>query len=436
MQSIYSIITKKRDGHKLKTEDIQYFIDGVVQGWLPDYQAAALLMAMFIKGLDEEETALLTSVMLHSGEIIRFPKANYLRVDKHSTGGVGDKVSLILTPLVAACDVQVPMLSGRGLGHTGGTLDKLESIPGFTTALSPIKMEQMLADIGCFMAGQTEQVAPADRKLYALRDVTATVESIPLITASILAKKLAEGADAFVFDVKTGDGAFMETPDEAKKLAKALVKGCQSLNFPARALITSMDQPLGQTIGNSLEVMETINALKGEGAPDLMEVTYELATQMLLLSGKYNDIKAISTLLHEKISDGSALNIFAKLITAQGGEPEIIHDHRHLPLATRVALLKAEVTGFVSAFKTKEIGWFTVWLGAGRIKKEDSINPAVGLIIHKKLGDLVHRDEVIAEIHLDNRTEPNDALSKLRNMIIIDDKKPKHHKLIIERIIG
>jgi pyrimidine-nucleoside phosphorylase len=433
MQPIYQLIAKKRDGQKLTKDDIQLFIDGVVQGEIPDYQVAAILMAIFIRGLDLDETAWLVHAMLHSGDVIEFPDINSFKVDKHSSGGVGDKVSLILAPLVAACGVPVPMLSGRGLGFTGGTLDKLESIPGYNSSLSVVDMQQQLKKIGVFIAGQTEYIAPADRKLYALRDVTGTVESIPLITASILSKKLAEGADGIVFDIKCGNGAFMQEISEAKKLAESLVKGCKHLHKPAISIISSMDQPLGKAIGNSLEVIEAINTMKGEGPDDIVELTLELGTQMLLLTDLYKDAKIARNVLSEKLTNGAALEKFTQMIEAQGGEPDVVNDFRHLPVAPKVELLRCTEEGYIAGFNTRDIGWLSVWLGAGRITKADKIDLSVGLILHKKIGDKVNIGDILAEIHLSNNIDPADAINKLRSMIRIDTKKPKIPTLIIDK---
>jgi pyrimidine-nucleoside phosphorylase len=430
------IIANKRDGRALSRDEIKGFIDGVVSGAFQDYQSAALLMAIVLKGMTAQETAWLTEAMMRSGRIVELPEITRPKVDKHSTGGVGDKVSLVLAPLAAACGLCVPMMSGRGLGHTGGTLDKLESIPGFRTQLSDTEYRQQLASIHQAMIGQSTDMVPADRKLYALRDVTATVESIPLICASILSKKLAEGIDALVLDVKFGHGAFM--PDEAsgRQLAEALVAISAQMGKPTTALLTRMDQPLGRTIGNSLEVIESIQCLRGDGPEDLMEVTYALCTEMLLLGGLHATRASAMEALQAAIKSGAALDAFRALVEAQGGDATVLDDFSRLPMTehTKAFALATKQPMYVTRLEARSFGEAACLLGAGRVATDSAINPAVGLELLKKVGDPVEPGEPIIHIHYQNTNTLEAAEARLQKAIQLSSEPPEHSPLIVKRI--
>jgi pyrimidine-nucleoside phosphorylase len=394
-----SIIARKRDGYALTREEIAAFVRGVTDGRWADYQASALLMAVFLRGMTADETSALTEAMMRSGSVADLSGIPGVKVDKHSTGGVGDKVSLVLAPLVAACGVPVPMISGRGLGHTGGTLDKLESIPGFRVDLPLDAYAAQIRHLGVAMIGQTAEIAPADRKLYALRDVTATVESIPLICASILSKKLAEGIDALVLDVKFGRGAFMKPRARARELAAALVALGRAMGKPTRALLTSMDQPLGRTVGNAVEVVESIEALKGRGPADLMEVTLALGVHMLLLAGRDPAPDAARRRLERAIADGTALRKFRDLIAAQGGDAAVLDDYARLPQAPVVRAVTAPAAGFITDVDPLAIAQAAWNLGAGRAHAADAINPAVGLSDLAKIGAPVAAGARLCTVH-------------------------------------
>lgn len=426
-------IEKKRDGKTLTPEEIKNFISGIVDGSIPDYQASAFLMATYFNGMSPDETASFTQAMMLSGEVYDFPNFKKPLVDKHSTGGIGDKVSLILSPLAAACGMAVPMMAGRGLGHTGGTIDKLESIPGFRTNLSKEEFTIALKKIGCAIIGQTKSIAPADRKLYALRDVTATIECTPLIVGSILSKKLAEGTENLVLDIKVGNGAFMATKDQAKKLAKALIAVSKKMNLKCRAILTNMDQPLGNTAGNSLEVIESIELLKtGKKPTDLKEVTITLCAQMLEMSGLVKNAKEARQLATQKLEDGSAYKKFIEMIEFQGGDVSTILDPTKLPLAEKTRDLKASNKGFVTHFDTKGIGHLLVELGAGRKKADDKIDPSVGIIFHKKLGSKVEKGDVLATLYIPSHLSDDDIEAKLKKLIKISSLQKRAPKLIGE----
>ena len=395
------LIHKKRSGGALTRQEISWLLDGYVAGRIPDYQMSAFLMAVCFRGMTEEESSSFTDVMLHSGIVVDLSDVPGIKVDKHSTGGVGDKVSLILAPMVAACGVPVPMISGRGLGHTGGTLDKLESIPGFRTNLSVEEYRKVIAETGLVLIGQTAEIVPADRKMYALRDVTGTVESIPLIAGSIMSKKLAEGIDALVLDVKTGDGAFMQKYEDAMALAKALVAIGTHAGKHVVAFLTEMDQPLGFTIGNWVEVLESVECLRGKNIPDLMEVTYVLGGAMVWLGGKAPSIEEGMKQCRSAIWSGEAYRKFLEIVRRQGGDtgyleqPERYRKPRH-----RVDLVSTQ-DGYVESFATRTIGVLATELGAGRQKADDVIDPTAGIVMRKKTGDRVSSGEVIAEITAD-----------------------------------
>jgi len=430
------IIAHKRDGLALSREEIQAFVAGVVSGDFKDYQASALLMAIVLKGMTPEETGWLTEAMMRSGRIVELPEITRPKVDKHSTGGVGDKVSLILAPLAAACGLCVPMMSGRGLGHTGGTLDKLEAIPGFRTELNDAEYRAQLRSIHQAMIGQSADMVPADRKLYALRDVTATVESIPLICGSILSKKLAEGIDALVLDVKFGHGAFMKTEAAGRELAEALVAISSSMGKPTSALLTRMDQPLGHMIGNSLEVIEAIDCLRGEGPADLMEVTYALCAEMLILGGLHSNADDAMAALKQAIESGAALEGFRALVKAQGGDFAVVDDYKRLPLTeqTKDFALTNEAPMYVAGLAARSFGEAACLLGAGRVSTDSVIDPAVGLELLKKVGDAVKPCEPIVRIHYQDTESLEAAEAKLQKAIRLSTQAPELLPLVIDRI--
>jgi pyrimidine-nucleoside phosphorylase len=397
--NVYEILNRKRRGAPLEPREIEAFIDRYTQGSIPDYQMSALLMAIAINGMTAEEMATLTQAMLRSGEQWHLRSQYDFIADKHSTGGVGDKVSLVLSPWVAACGVKIGMLSGRGLGHTGGTLDKLEAIPGFNARLSRKEFERSIAESGCVISTSTEGIAPADKKIYALRDVTGTVESLPLITASIMSKKLAMGASALVLDVKTGSGAFMRHYQDSKALAQSLVAAAAGSGTRVEALITDMDRPLGIAAGNANEIVETIEALKGKGPADLMEVTRAQAVSLLVMSGGYDE-RSAAIALDEALASGRALDQARKWISAQGGDPGIVDDYSRLPQPATVIEVKAPRSGFITAIDTYQAGMFTVELGAGRKKADDVIDYAAGVMFDRRTGDQVRAGDVVARIQL------------------------------------
>jgi len=394
-----SLISRKRDGGRITPDEWQELSDEYLRGDVPDYQMAAFLMAVFLRGLDGGETEALTRTMLESGERLSPPHSGLPRVDKRSTGGVGDKVSLVLAPLVAACGVAVPMMSGRGLGHTGGTLDKLESIPGFRTDLTLAQARAQMAELGCVLIGQTAEIAPLDRRLYALRDATATVESIPLIAASIMSKKLAEDLTGLVLDIKQGSGAFLPGTERGLELARTMIELGASHGCPVVALLTAMDRPLGHACGNALEVEEAVHALRGEGPADLMAVTYALGVEMLLLTRVETDPAAARTRLEAAIGSGSAASLFQRVIEAQGGNPGIVDDPAVLPQAPASAVLRAERPGTVLRVEPRAVGLGVIALGGGRTRMDDRVDPAVGFVITAKPGMSVQEGEAIATIY-------------------------------------
>jgi pyrimidine-nucleoside phosphorylase len=399
------IIRKKRDAGELTRDEIYFFIDGVTHSRIPDYQTAALLMAVVWRGMTRAELAALTQAMIESGATLDWSELPAAKVDKHSTGGVGDKTSLVIAPVVAAAGLYVPMISGRGLGHTGGTLDKLESIPGFRVNLHLDEFRAVLAATRCAMIGQTPEIAPADKKLYALRDVTSTVESPYLITASIMSKKLAEGIDALVLDVKTGDGAFLKKQEEAEALADLLVETGTRTGKKVVALITGMDEPLGRKIGNALEVAECLEILHGGGPEDLRELCIELSAWMLALGGRVKSVSEGRALAVEMITSGRARDTFREVVRLQGGNPKVVDDPEILPRARHFTQITAEHAGYVEKIRTERLGIASMILGGGRETHEDDVDPAVGLEVHKQLGDAVEEGEVLCTVHynLDTR---------------------------------
>jgi pyrimidine-nucleoside phosphorylase/thymidine phosphorylase len=430
------LIRRKRDGGELSAAEVEFLVGGIATGTVPDYQWAALLMAIVWRGMTPPETAALVGAMLHSGDVLDLSDIPGPKVDKHSTGGVGDKTSLILAPVAAACGVTVPMVSGRGLGHTGGTLDKLESIPGFCTRIDLVSYRRIARECGLVLAGQTAEIAPADRVLYALRDATATVESIPLITASILSKKLAEGIDALVLDVKTGDGAFMADLADARALAASMTSIGRALGKPVRALLTSMDEPLGRTIGNALEVRECIDCLRGDGPADLMELSLELAAEMLVLGGVATARDAALDRCRAAIADGSALDRFRRVVVAQGGDGRVCDDPAAvLPQAGRVETVRATQDGFLARLRAWPVGQASMLLGAGRQTVESTIDPAAGIVLHRKVGDTVAVGDVIAELHVNEpfATALPAARDLLASAIEITAAPPRPQPLILDR---
>ncbi|GAB5520257.1 MAG: thymidine phosphorylase [Rhodothermales bacterium] len=410
MPSIVDLIYAKREGQALSRKAITHLIDAYTAGDVPDYQMSAFLMAAFLRGLNTEETAALTHAMLHSGEVLNLAEVPGLKVDKHSTGGVGDKVSLILAPLVAACGVPVPMISGRSLGHSGGTLDKLESIPGFRTDLNTAQYRQQLADLGVVMIGQTAEIAPADRKLYALRDVTATVEFIPFIAASIMSKKLAEGIDALVLDVKVGQGAFMKTEADARTLAETLVGIGEDFGKPSVALLTEMHTPLGYAIGNWPEVEESIACLKGAEVPDLMEVTYALAGEMLWLGKVAESPEAGVEQAKAAIASGAAFEKFVELVERQGGDVNVLHhpEQRADREPAGAVIAPDDFGGYITGLDALALGQLSTRMGSGRETSSDAVDPTAGITLEKHLGDPVQPGEVLAHLHT-RRTGSLDA---------------------------
>jgi len=428
------IIMSKRDGRALTRDEIRFFVDGVTKGNLPDYQASALLMAILIRGMNAEETAALTEAMVRSGIRVDLSDIPGTKVDKHSTGGVGDKTSLVLAPLAAACDVPVPMMSGRGLGHTGGTLDKLEAIPGFRVNLSLEEMKAALARTGCAMIGQTAQIAPADKKLYALRDVTGTVESIPLISASIMSKKIAEGIDALVLDVKTGSGAFMKTEADSRRLAESLVAIGNASGVKTEAIITAMDAPLGRAVGNALEVIECLDVLKGGGPQDLVDVSIELAARMLVLGKVADDIAGAETQVRKAITSGAGLERFRQIIEAQGGDPKVVDDYQRLPRVGDRHRVTAGRAGYVTALDAELVGRASVALGAGRDRVEDPVDPAVGILVAAKPGEKVNAGDPVLELHYRDRARLETAVALATRAIVIGDQPPAARRLVVGEV--
>jgi pyrimidine-nucleoside phosphorylase len=430
----HRLIERKRDGGRIEPGEWRALALAYAKGHVPDYQMAALLMACFLRGLDRGETAALTEAMLDSGDRLDLEYLGVPRVDKHSTGGVGDKVSLVLAPLVSSLGVAVPMMSGRSLGHTGGTLDKLESIPGMRTNLSLAEARAMLETLRCTMIGQTPEIAPADRKMYSLRDATATVESIPLIASSIMSKKLAEGLTGLVLDLKRGSGALLSDFDRALELAGVMIALGTDHGCPTVALVTAMDRPLGRACGNALEVEESIAALKGEGPPDLMAVTYALGAEMLVLAGVASTTDEARRELEREIASGRAAEQFQKIIEAQGGNPGVVDDPAALPQAAHCEIYAAPRRGFVARVEPKTIGRAIVEMGGGRTHMDDIIDPSVGFVITARPGDWVEAGEPLATVFARDRTGVMSGRQALRSAIVIADEAEPPLPLISHRI--
>jgi pyrimidine-nucleoside phosphorylase len=434
------VIRKKRDGKSLTREEIGFFVAGVTTGTVADYQISALLMAIYLNGMNEEEQQALTEAMLNSGNILNFSDIPQPKADKHSTGGVGDKTSLIIAPMVAACGVCVPMISGRGLGHTGGTLDKLESIPGYRVNLSTAEFRKTLEDVGYAMAGQTAEIAPADKKMYALRDATSTVEAIPLIVASIISKKGAAGLDAMVIDVKFGNGAFMREDERAEALAHALVKTGNSCGIRTRALLTDMNQPLGRAVGNSVEVEECINLLRGEAATaakPVLDLSLELSAHMLVLAGVATSLEDAHGRLQKVVESGEALECLRKNIIAQAGDPRVCDaPAKFLPLVKESVKVESPRSGFIKSIDTAEIGHTIAAIGGGRIRIEDVIDPTVGYLAERKIGDEVKAGEALGVIYCSDSAKAQEALNRIQVAYEVTEEPVGELRKLVKEVIN
>jgi pyrimidine-nucleoside phosphorylase len=431
---VVDLIRHKRDGGTFTRAAIEFFVSGVTSGAIAEYQAAALLMAIFLRGMNDEETVALTTAMVDSGVRVTYPGLTGVAVDKHSTGGVGDKTSLVLAPLVAACGAPVPMMSGRGLGHTGGTLDKLEAIPGFRTGLSLDELRRALAEVGCAMIGQTAEIAPADRKLYALRDVTGTVESIPLICASIMSKKIAEGIGGLVLDVKTGHGAFMKTREDSRRLARALVEIGVASGVRTEALITAMDAPLGRAVGNASEVIESIETLKGRGPRDLEDLSVALAARMLVLSGVARHSGEGEHRIRAAIASGAGVEKFREIIAHQGGNPKVVDDYALLPAAPEEYRVSAARSGAIAGLRAEHIGRAAVALGAGRARIEEAVDPGVGIDVLLPPGSHVRAGDAVLLVHHRRGRGLDEARALLAESVVIEDAAGHEPPLILEEV--
>jgi len=428
------LIMKKRDSGSLEGEEIDFLVQGFSRGEIPDYQMSALLMAIVLRGMNAQETARLTEAMIRSGDVLDLSGVPGPLVDKHSTGGVGDKISLILAPVAAACGIRVPMMSGRSLGHTGGTLDKLESIPGYRTDLSPERFRQGLSKIGFAMIGQSQRIVPADRRMYALRDVTGTVESVPLITASIMSKKFAEGAEALVFDVKCGSGAFMKNREQARELAESLVSTGRRLGRKVVAVITDMDQPLGRAVGNFIEVEESIDCLHGRGPADIVELTCRLVGWMLVLAGKAPSPADGQSQAARRLSDGTAWNLFLQNVEFQGGRTDCVLNPEKGPHAPIVRPLLASSSGTVNRIDAFQVGLASVVLGAGRSRKEDVVLPGVGIMIRKSTGEAVTESDELCLVKGESETQVQEALRVLARAWELAEREPQKRPMVLEEI--
>lgn len=434
MRSMPELIARKRDGGELAPDEVRWIIAGYTADEIPDYQMSALLMTFMFRGMTPVELNAWTDAMLHSGDVLDLSIVDASKVDKHSTGGVGDKISIPLGPLVAACGVAVPMVSGRGLGHTGGTLDKLESIPGFSPAVSPKQFVRQLEQLGLVFAGQTETLVPADRRIYALRDASGSVPSIPLISSSIMSKKLAEDLDGLVLDVKVGSGAFMKERAEAEELAGTMVEIGAAHGTTVVALLTDMDQPLGAAVGNANEIIESIAVLQGEGPPDVRDLTMRLGEEMLVLGGAANDRITAREQLDEALRSGAARERFREVIDRQGGDPHVIDDPGLLPTAAHSHDLEAPRAGYVTTCDALAIGRASVLLGAGRQRKEDAVDPAVGIMIHAKRGTLVEPGTPLATVAYNDSDRLEAALPVLTDAWLLSDQPPPSRELIIGEV--
>src|SRR3954453_6007139 len=426
------LIQRKRGGEELSPEEIEFLVNGYTDGEIPDYQMSSFLMAVYFKGMTDREVSRLTECMLHSGDTVDLSGVPGVKVDKHSTGGVGDKTSFIVAPLAAAAGVVVPMMSGRALGHTGGTLDKLESIPGFRTDLSAAEFQKQLGQLGLCFIGQTEQLAPADRKLYSLRDVTATVESIPLISSSIMSKKLAEGIDALVLDVKVGAGAFMKKQVDARRLAETMRGIGRRMDKKVQALITDMNQPLGYAVGNALEIMEASQTLQNVGPADLTKLSLELAARMIFLGKKAASLDEARRTAEKHLVDGSAYRKFKEAVTAQGGNAQALDKYELLPNATGMLEITWPRAGYVAAIDAEDIGVASNMIGAGRDKKDDTIDPAVGIILEVKIGEKVDAGSVLCRLYYTKEDHVDEAADMVEDAFRISANRPESRELILE----
>jgi pyrimidine-nucleoside phosphorylase len=431
---VYEIIAKKRDGQALSQKEVEFCISGYVRGTIPDYQISALFMAIYLRGMTWDEVMHLTGAMMHTGQVLDLSAIPGITVDKHSTGGVGDKVSLALAPLVAATGVPVPMLSGRGLGHTGGTLDKLESIPGFQTHLDTQEFVDNVTQVGLAIMGQSSQIAPADGKLYALRDVTATVSSLPLIASSIMSKKLAAGAEALVFDVKVGRGSVVRDTQEALELARMLNGIGQAMGRRTVALLTSMDQPLGRSVGNAMEVTEAIECLRGEGPADLLEVTMALGAQMLILGGVAQTVPQARERLEAALVSGEGLEKFRAMVRQQGGDPRVVDDPGLLPQAQTTLALKSIADGYIQDIDAQKVGSACVQLGAGRATMEDRVDPAVGIRFLKKQGEAISQGETVALVLANDVNRGQAAVDQIREAVTISNISSSPRSLVLDMV--
>ncbi len=431
---MYDLIMKKRNGNSLNEEEIRFMIQNYTKGDIPDYQMSAMMMAIYFQGMNEEETLHLTMEMAKSGDMLDLSSINGIKVDKHSTGGVGDKTSLALAPMVAACGIPVAKMSGRGLGHTGGTIDKLESFPGFSTSIETEQFIRQVNEIGIAIMGQTKDLAPADKKLYALRDVTATVDNMSLIASSIMSKKLASGADAIVLDVKTGSGAFMKKEEDSFALAKEMVRIGRGAGRATTAVISDMDQPLGLAVGNALEVREAIETLMGKGPEDFVELCLTLGTEMVVAGGKAKDRKEAREMLQEKIADGSALDKLASFVEAQGGDSSFVYHPEKLQIAAYTREIKAEKSGWITGIVCDEVGICSLILGGGRETKESEIDLSVGILLQKKIGDRVEAGDVLAVLYANDETKAKEAEKRYLNACHIGDN-PVAKPALIKGII-
>ncbi len=428
------MLRTKRDGGAHSAEEITEFIEQFTRGAVADYQLSAWLMAAFLRGLSDDETVALTSAMLHSGKVLALPSVRAVKVDKHSTGGVGDKISICLAPLVAACGVAVPMISGRGLGHTGGTLDKLEAIPGYRVGLDAKKFERTVREVGVSMIGQTAELAPADRRIYALRDVTATVECIPLIVASILSKKLAEGIDGLVLDVKVGRGAFMKDAKSARALAQALVRVGRRAGKRVVALLTDMNEPIGRSVGNALETREAIEVLRNAGPRDTRELTLVLGAEMLVLGHAERSLVQARARLERALADGSAFERFLRMVRAHGGDTRAVEDPERLPRAKAQLEIRAEKSGLLASCDAYELGLASVALGAGRTRADQAVDPSAGIELRVQRGDRVARGDVLAVVHARSKALAASESARIASAFRVSPQKPKPVPLVLERI--
>ena len=430
---MYDLITAKKNGREHTREELEFIVNGFVDGSVPDYQMSAWMMAVCLKGMTDQETAILTDIMAHSGDMVDLSPIQGIKVDKHSTGGVGDKTTLVITPIVAACGVKIAKMSGRGLGHTGGTVDKMESVPGTRTALDQEEFFAQVNKIGISVIGQSGHLAVADKKMYALRDVTATVDCIPLIASSIMSKKLAAGSDAILLDVTCGNGAFMKTVDQAIELAQKMVAIGTHNGRNVAALITDMDTPLGHNIGNSLEVMESMEVLKGRGPADLTEVCYQLAVNMLLLAGLGTE-EECRAMAEKTVADGSAFEKCKQMFAAQGGDISVLEDYSRFDAARYSREILAEETGYIYSHDTEKIGSASVLLGAGRLTKTDEIDFAAGITLHKKTGDYVEKGQSIATFYADDEALFDNAEKMFKSGLVTKSEKPVEAPLVYARV--